>query len=87
MVNQARSRLPDVLVHVADMREFTVAAHFDAIICLSSGIANNTTVEDLRQSVSNMAHHLNSGGVLIIEPWIGPSEGTPSTIGPGSDKP
>lgn len=82
MVNQARSRLANVVVHLADMCEFTLEARFDAVICLSSGIANNRTVGGLGKGVRNMARHLNPGGVLIIEPWIGPPEVTPSTMGP-----
>jgi SAM-dependent methyltransferase len=65
----ARRRLPDVLLHDADMRDFRLPDTFDAVTCLFAAINCLTTVADLRAAVASMAHHLTPGGVLVIEPW------------------
>lgn len=72
LLKQARLRLPDVPLHLADMRDFDLPGRFDAITCLSSSIAYMKTLADLRLAIANMARHLNPAGVLIIEPWLSP---------------
>jgi SAM-dependent methyltransferase len=74
MLEHARSRLPDVLLHEGDMREFALGREFDAVTCLFSAIALVRTVDGLRQAVATMGSHLRSGGVLIVEPWDSPEE-------------
>jgi SAM-dependent methyltransferase len=72
LLDIARQRLPDVAFHHADMVEFDLERRFDIVLCLFSAIGYVKTVPRLRQSISNMAHHLKPGGVLIIEPWMLP---------------
>lgn len=72
MLAIAKERLPDVPLHVADMAEFDLNDRFDAVTCLFSSIAYVKTVERLNTAISNMASHLNRGGVLIVEGWIQP---------------
>jgi SAM-dependent methyltransferase len=72
MLAIARTALPDVPLHRADMREFKLERTFDVVTCLSSSIASMRTAADLDRAVANMAGHLRRGGVLILEPWDSP---------------
>ncbi|GAA3990634.1 class I SAM-dependent methyltransferase [Thermobifida alba] len=66
---EAVRRLPDVPVHVGDMRSFDLGRRFDAVICVFCSIGYLETVADLRAALRSMAAHLVPGGVLIVEPW------------------
>jgi SAM-dependent methyltransferase len=79
MLNQAQLKVANVPLHVADMRDFDLGHTFDAVICLSSAIASMTNLHDLHRAISVMARHLNSGGVLIVEPWDDPETAPPSS--------
>jgi SAM-dependent methyltransferase len=81
MLNQAQTNVANVALHLGDMRDFDLGHDFDAVICLSSAIANMTTVHDLGRAIGVMARHLNPAGVLIVEPWDDP-EISPSTSEP-----
>jgi hypothetical protein len=70
----ARDKVPDVPVHVGDMRDFTLGRSFDAAICLNTGVAYLPSLDDLRISLKRMASHLVPGGVLLIEPWWFPEK-------------
>jgi len=70
----ARQRLPDVALHLADMRTMDLGSRFDAVTCLFSAIGHMTTIEDLQTAISTMARHLSPAGVLIIEPWLHPED-------------
>jgi trans-aconitate methyltransferase len=74
LLDQARRRLPDVPLHLADMRDFDLPSRFDSITCLSSSIGYMKTLPDLRLAIATMVRHLNAGGVLIIEPWMSPED-------------
>ena len=74
LLDIARSRLPDVPLHEADMTSFDLGRRFDAVICLFSSIGYALTVERLDAAAARMAAHLEPGGVLVVEPWIGPDE-------------
>ncbi|MEV8017486.1 class I SAM-dependent methyltransferase [Streptomyces sp. NPDC086554] len=77
----ARSRLPDVPVHRADMRTFDLGRQFSAVTCLFSAIGNISGTDELRAAVRSMARHLRPGGVLVIEPWWFPETFTAGHIG------
>jgi len=70
MLEVARSRLPAVTFYLGDMRSFDLGCRFDVVTCLFSSIGYLKNVRDLRAAVVNLARHLNTGGVLIIEPWL-----------------
>lgn len=70
----ARTRLPDLPLHHADMSTFRLNRTFDAVTCLFSAVGHLEDVATLRQAVRQMTAHLNEGGVLIVEPWIFPEE-------------
>ena len=70
----AAARLPGVPLHEADMTEFDLGRRFDAVTCLFSAIGYVLTPERLDAAVAAMARHLEPGGVLVIEPWLWPSQ-------------
>lgn len=65
LLEVARDRLPDVLFHCADMRDFRIPSRFDVIVCLFSSIGYMTTLDDVVRAVRTMADHLGSGGLVI----------------------
>lgn len=72
MLARARSRLPGVALHQADMRSFRLPRQFDVITCLFAAIGYFQSLDELRQTLETMAAHLHPGGLLIIEPWRSP---------------
>ena len=68
----AAERNPGVTLHHADMLDFDLGRRFDVITCLFGAVGYVKTPERLRQALGNMIHHLEPGGVLIVEPWIAP---------------
>ena len=70
----ARERLPGVSLHSGDMRRFDLGRSFDAVTCLFSSVAYMTSVDDLRRAAANLASHVAPGGVVVVEPFIGPDE-------------
>jgi SAM-dependent methyltransferase len=72
MLDRARPRLPGVDLRIGDMRDFDFGHTFDAVTCLFSSVGAMLTLDDLRGAIANMARHLNTGGILVIEPWIHP---------------
>ena len=74
MLEQATITRPGLLVYPGDMRTFRLAARYDAVTCLFSAIGYMTTLGDLHLAVANMAHHLEDGGVLVVEGWIEPDD-------------
>ena len=72
MVAIARDRLPGVTVHQADMVGFDLGRTFDVVTCLFSSVAYVRTPARLRVAVRSMSRHLRPGGLLLVEPWIGP---------------
>ncbi len=72
MLAVARRKLPDVLFHEGDMRDFDLGRRFDAIVCLFGSIGYVADEEGLHRAIACMAAHLHPGGVLVIEPWIYP---------------
>jgi SAM-dependent methyltransferase len=77
LLELARERLGDVPVHVADMTSFDLGRKFDAVTCLFSAIGYVGTVERLNEAIAAMAAHLKPGGVLMLEPWVGPDVWVP----------
>lgn len=68
----ARGRLPDLVFHLADMTEFDLKKSYDVVTCLFNSLAHILTLKQLAQAVKSMTNHLRPGGILLIEPWIGP---------------
>lgn len=68
----ARSRLPDIPLHHADMRDFDLGRQFDVTVCLFSSIGYVQTLDNLNQTLRQFALHTKSGGLVIVEPWFVP---------------
>lgn len=74
LLSVAKRRCPSAELVRADMAEFDLHRTFDAITCLFSSIGYVGTVERLNSAISCMATHLDEGGVLVVEPWLGPDQ-------------
>lgn len=74
MLGIAQSRLPDVKLHAQDMLGFNLDRRFDAIVCLGATIGHAPSVRLLEQTIETFARHLNAGGVLVVEPWLQPTQ-------------
>jgi SAM-dependent methyltransferase len=72
MLAVARERLPKVAFHEGDMVDFDLGKRFDAVVCMFSSIGYVRSEERLRSAIAAMAHHLELGGVLVVEPWLSP---------------
>jgi SAM-dependent methyltransferase len=70
----ARQRCPGVPFHQGDMADFRLGHRFDVVTCLFCSIGHMKTVEDVERAVACMARHLESRGLLIVEPWISPEK-------------
>jgi SAM-dependent methyltransferase len=74
MLEVARARLPDVPLHVADMRSLDLGRQFDAVTCLFSAIGYVTELSEMRSTIGRLADHLAPGGVLIVDGWVRPED-------------
>lgn len=73
MIEVASGRLPGVAVYQGDMRDFDLGRTFDAVICLGNAVSCMLSTADLDTAVARMAAHLETGGVLVAEPWWFPA--------------
>jgi ubiquinone/menaquinone biosynthesis C-methylase UbiE len=80
MLAVASQTYPDIPFHQADMVDFDLGKGFDAITCLFSSIGYVKIKERLESAIQNMARHLQSGGVLIVEPWFTPEQWKPGRV-------
>ena len=80
LLEVARERLPGVPFHLGDMRTFNLGREFDVVTCLFSSIGYMQTPEDLLHAAANLAGHVAPGGLLIVEPWLGPDRYDPRHI-------
>jgi SAM-dependent methyltransferase len=74
LLKVARLRHPEVTFYEGDMVEFSLRQRFDVITCLFSAIGYVRTVGNLRRTVRCMSRHLESGGLLLVEPWFTPGD-------------
>src|SRR5581483_9849785 len=73
----ARTRVPDVPVTAADMRDFDLGRRFDVVTCLFSAIGFVGGPDGLAAAARSLARHAIPGGLVIVEPWITPEEWVP----------
>ena len=76
----ARRRCPDLVFHQADMTNFDLGRDYDAVTCLFSAIGHVITEEMLRAAARAMTAHVRVGGLVVIEPFIDPSDFRPGHI-------
>jgi SAM-dependent methyltransferase len=81
MLAVAARRLPDTPLHVGDMADFDLDRQFDVVTCLFSSIGYMHTIPQLCRALKTMARHLAPGGLLILEPWLGPADFDPHHLG------
>lgn len=74
MLREARRKLPEIRFVRGKMQDFRLTERFDVITCLFSAIGHVASRADLRRTLANFYDHLNPGGVVIVEPWLTPSE-------------
>jgi SAM-dependent methyltransferase len=77
----ARERNPGLVIHEGTMLDFSLDKSFDVITCLFSAIGYATTEALLEQAAATLAGHLAPGGIVIVEPWLGPEAFTDGHIG------
>ncbi len=81
MLRVARKKHPDIVFHLSEMTSFRLQNRFDIVTCLFSAIGHVKTKARMRRAVRNMARHLQSGGLMIVEPWITPANFRRGLIG------
>jgi SAM-dependent methyltransferase len=59
-----------VPIHVADMVNVRLGKTYDVITCLFGSIAYVMTYENLLRTIANFSLHLNTNGLLVIEPFV-----------------
>ncbi|MBB4702420.1 class I SAM-dependent methyltransferase [Sphaerisporangium siamense] len=77
----AAEKLPGVLVHPGDIRDFRLGRTFDAVTSMYSTVGYMRSTAELDAAVSAMAGHVSPGGVLIVEPWYFPHKFIDGHIG------
>jgi SAM-dependent methyltransferase len=79
-VEIAQTKNPSGTYQVSDMAKFDMGKKYDAIICLFSSIGYVATLENLNQTIRCFARHLNSGGIVLVEPWFTPDNWTAGNV-------
>jgi SAM-dependent methyltransferase len=77
LLEVARSRLPGIPLHRADMRELDLGRRFDVVTCLFSSIGFVGGPEGLAAAAAALARHVEPTGLLLVEPWITPDAWIP----------
>lgn len=83
MRRAATERLDGITVHAGDMRAFELTRTFSVVTCLFSSIGYAQSVDELNQTLTCLAAHLDPGGVLVLEPWFTPDQWTSGSVHPG----
>jgi SAM-dependent methyltransferase len=68
----ARRKVPDAHFVVADMAAFDLGRRYDVIACMFSSIGYLKTANRVTAALACFHRHLNTGGVVIVEPWFPP---------------
>jgi len=77
MLSIARRNNPGMRFHRGDLADFRLSRQFDVIVCLFSSIGYVRTKSRLGRALKTMERHMAPGGVLLVEPWLGPTEWRP----------
>lgn len=70
----ARDRLAGVTLYQQDMIVMDTGRRYDVITCLFSAIAYVRTAVNLRRTVERVCHHLEPGGLVVLEPYFSPEQ-------------
>ncbi len=74
MLDRARQKLPEVELFQADMFDFEPERKYDAVVCPFSSISYAESTVQLEKAAANFRRALRPGGILVVEPWLGPGE-------------
>lgn len=74
MLKIAQEKIPSARFIQANMKDFRIDQQFDVIISLFSSIGYILTKKELLETFKTISNHLVKGGLVIIEPWLEPSE-------------
>ncbi len=74
MLALARRRVPGAEFFLGRMESFRLDRAFDVVTCLFSAVGYARSRAELRRTVTNLARHTAPGGVVVIEPWLAPSD-------------
>ena len=80
MLAVAKKKYPKIRFHQGDMTNFDLRRQFDVIVCLFSSIGYVKTKSRLQKAIKNLAKHLLSGGILLVEPWFTPEQWHPGRV-------
>jgi SAM-dependent methyltransferase len=72
MLKRAAAKFPETPFHLGDMTTVDLGRRFDVVTCLFRTISFVETVERFRLAILNMARHLETGGLLLVEPFFTP---------------
>lgn len=67
MVDVATHKVPDAHFFVADARDFSVEAPFDAALCLCDSLNHTTKLNEIEMIFRNVANALKSGGTFLFD--------------------
>jgi SAM-dependent methyltransferase len=73
MLRVAHAKLPQALLFRGDMRSFALRRRFDAVTCLFASIGYLADATAVGEALCCMAQHVAPGGVLLVEPPLGPA--------------
>lgn len=76
----AQSKNPKGNYSIANITNFDLKKRYDAVVCLFSSIGYVRTVSKLQSAIDCFKSHLDENGILVIEPWISPSNWNPGQI-------
>ena len=74
MIAIAKERLPGVPLRVGKMQDLAVDRPFDALMCLFGSIGYLADDAELRTTFARFAAAVQTGGLVIVEPWIVPDD-------------
>jgi SAM-dependent methyltransferase len=67
MLELARRKLPDVELHLGDMRSIRLGRPFDAVLCLYDAVNHLPELADWERVFDTAVAHLRPGGVLVFD--------------------
>lgn len=80
MLSRARRRAPGARLTWGRMESFRLGRRFDVVTCLFSTVGYAGSVATLRRVVANLGRHTTPGGVVVVEPWLSPSNYRPGLV-------
>jgi SAM-dependent methyltransferase len=80
-VEIARQKNPDSTFTLADMSDFHLPDRYDAVMCLFSSSGYLRTLDKVRDALACFREHVDSLGIVVVEPWLSPGVIDPNRRG------